>query len=264
MVTEFAAAKINLSLRVTGRRSDGYHLLDSVVAFADVGDLLTFEPADEFSLRITGPFAADLAADKDNLVMRAAHSLAAAFPGKIRRAHMTLEKNLPIASGIGGGSADAAATLRGLCGLCAFHPPLHGLALSLGADVPVCLESRACHMRGIGEEIEAIADFAPRHAVLVNPGVEVSTREVFARLVIARSPGEDWRNDLAAPAQALEPVIADVIAALRRRRGSDYVAMSGSGATCFGIFATAQESAEAVESIRMTWPRWWCKAVILT
>ncbi len=253
-LTEFAPAKVNLYLHVVGRRADGYHLLDSLAVFAGIGDRLTGEPDSGLSLTVTGPFAADLDAEADNLVLRAARALAAAV-GVSPTGRILLEKNLPVASGIGGGSADAAAALRLLCRLWKIDPGsdrLAEVAASLGADVPVCLAPAPMRMSGIGEVLSPVPALPDLGIVLVNPGVAVSTQAVFrartgdfsasavlppdgAGLVTAL---RDLRNDLQAPALALAPVIGDVLAALASDLSCLLARMSGSGATCFGLYET--------------------------
>ncbi|WP_119389902.1 4-(cytidine 5'-diphospho)-2-C-methyl-D-erythritol kinase [Taklimakanibacter lacteus] len=268
--SERAPAKINLALHVLGRGSDGYHELDSIVAFADVADRLSFADSEDWQLAITGPFAAELADTAGNLVLKAARDFADAFPARSRPYHITLEKNLPIAAGIGGGSADAAACLRGLAALAGGVDAegLRAVAAGLGADVPVCLLNRACRMRGVGDRLEPLADVAPMPAVLVNPRRPVATAEVFAKLALA--PGDSafeglvagadiasYRNDLTAPALALEPVIAEVIQALQATEGVHFARMSGSGATCFGIFPSVQEADAAAIDVMGAHPDWW-------
>ena len=271
----FAPAKINLWLHVTGRRPDGYRELDSLVAFADVGDRLSAAPAQELTLTVSGPFAAALGAGADNLVLRAARSLAA-HCGIPAQAALHLHKNLPVASGIGGGSADAAAALR----LCARlwradigNAAMARLALDLGADVPACLAGRTARMTGIGEKL-APPDPAPpaAPAVLVNPGIAVSTGQVFEALAgpfgsPAENRGGDFagraaanRNDLEAPAIALVPEIAGVLAALRAAPGLRLARMSGSGATCFGLFDGAAAAEAAARAIAAAHPAWWVAA----
>lgn len=248
-VEVFAPAKINLTLHVTGQRADGYHLLDSLVAFADVGDTLTIRPLDQLALTIDGPEAGDLASEPDNLVLQAARLLAPDAGAALR-----LTKRLPVASGIGGGSADAAAALRGLARFWGKAMPSPADIAALGADVPVCLSQTPRRMGGIGEELSSVPPLPDVGVVLANPRVAVSTPKVFARLSQKSNPpmadqlpgwrtaGDlfDWlaaqRNDLLTPAMELQPVIADVIAALRQS-GCRFVSMSGSGATCFGLFA---------------------------
>jgi 4-diphosphocytidyl-2-C-methyl-D-erythritol kinase len=276
VIREAAPAKVNLYLHVTGRRDDGYHLLDSLVVFTDIGDVLTAEPADLVSLRVTGPFAAGLEDEAGNLVTRAARALAREA-GVTLGARLTLTKNLPVASGIGGGSADAAAALRALCRLWAVAPDpaaLDRVALSLGADVPVCLRSRATSMAGIGEVLSAAPTLPACAIVLVNPGVAVATPSVFKARggpfsPPARLPGA-WsdaarmaadlaglRNDLEAPARALCPVIQDVLTALAAQPGCLLARMSGSGATCFGLFATRARAEAAATALGRE--GWWAR-----
>jgi 4-diphosphocytidyl-2-C-methyl-D-erythritol kinase len=267
LLTRFAPAKVNLFLHVTGRRADGYHLLDSLAVFPSVGDRLTAAPADALSLTITGPFGAGLTADADNLVLRAARLLA-----PVRGAALTLEKNLPVASGIGGGSADAAAALRLLARLWEIEAPLDEMALALGADVPVCLARRAARMGGVGEILAPAPRLPGFGVVLVNPGVPVATAGVFrARTAAFSLPAalpEAWAdaaamardlaaldNDLEAPAVTIAPAIGDVLAVLRAKPGVLLARMSGSGATCFAILATAAAAQDA--AARLSRPGWW-------
>ena len=250
---EEARAKVNLFLHVTGRRADGYHLLDSLAVFPPVGDVVTAEAASGLSLALTGPFGAALANEADNLVLRAARRLAA-DRGVTSGARLTLEKRLPVASGIGGGSADAAAALRALSLLWGVTPADTAMAASMGADVPVCLASRPARMGGVGEALGP-APVLPRFwMVLVNPGVAVATPAVFRARDGGFTPAatlpERWsdsssmaaalgalRNDLEPPAVALCPPIAEALAWLRAVPGCMLARMSGSGATCFGVFA---------------------------
>ncbi|MGI9481418.1 MAG: 4-(cytidine 5'-diphospho)-2-C-methyl-D-erythritol kinase [Hyphomicrobiales bacterium] len=282
-VTEFAPAKINLSLRVTGRRHDGYHLLDSIVGFAGVGDRLVLTPADEFSLTITGPMAEGLEAGSGNLVMRAAQALRQTYPERFAGAAIVLEKNLPVASGIGGGSADAAAALRGMISLYeADEIPereILKLALSIGADVPVCVRSTSARMSGIGDLIQKITGIPTSPMVLINPGIEVSTQEVFQRLdgwfpasASAQAVPEFKRphelclwlstlgNDLEQPAVSMAPEIRTVLDALDGAKGAMLARMSGSGATCFGLFASAEEARAAGDEIGRAHENWWVAA----
>ena len=277
-----APAKINLFLHVTRRRPDGYHDLQSLVAFAVVGDMLALERADDLSLAIDGPFAKGLAAEADNLVLRAARALAARSSA-IGGAHIRLTKNLPVASGIGGGSADAAAALRGLLGLYGAHvanDETLAIAASLGSDIPVCVASAAAWMEGRGEILTALPPLPPVHIVLVNPGLSVATADVFRRLVIradqkllAPPPAfptldalviylKATHNDLETPARAAAPAIGDVLAALAGE-GAVFVRMSGSGATCFGLFETAAKAEHAAASIGKARPGWWSRAGML-
>ncbi len=279
MLREFAAAKINLALHVTGRRADGYHLLDSVVAFAAVGDTLTLEPAAAFSLTITGRFALGLPADSDNLVMRAAAALVERFPA-LPRAAMRLDKALPVASGVGGGSADAAAAIRAVCRAGGVDPDtgeMAALALALGADVPVCLEGRACRMSGIGEAIAPMPLGERLPAALVNPGVPVATAAVFQGLGLAKGTDgyaplparsgsllgwlEACRNDLEPAAVAIAPLVGEALAALRATPGARLARMSGSGGTCFALYGSMDE-AEAAAAV-LSRPGWWAVATTL-
>jgi 4-diphosphocytidyl-2-C-methyl-D-erythritol kinase len=271
---EPASAKINLFLHVTGRRDDGYHLLDSLVVFAGIGDRVWAEPAPVLSLRVTGPFAAGLDAESDNLVLRAARALAAAS-GIQPKASLILEKNLPVASGIGGGSADAAAALRLLnrfWGINLEPAALHRIAATIGADVPVCLRGQPTRMRGVGDRLDPPPLLPSAGLLLVNPGVALSTADVFRARTGDFSPEaalpaawpdaaamaqdlRDLTNDLQPPAIALQPVIQDVIAAIAARPGCLLARMSGSGATCFGLFSSGPEAAEQAAALLR--PGWW-------
>jgi 4-diphosphocytidyl-2-C-methyl-D-erythritol kinase len=267
-VTERAPAKVNLSLHVLGRRADGYHNLDSVVAFADIADELSFAKADRFELIVTGPFAADVPLGADNLVVRAADALSDACGRSLTQAHITLGKNLPVASGLGGGSADAAATLRGLTklfGIDCSCDALNEIAAVLGSDVPACLRARACRIRGAGEIVEPLAVFRSLAAVLVNPGIRLSTAAVFGELSLSAGSGGGGphRNDLKEPAIRLAPVIGEVLAELKGQQGLERAGMSGSGATCFGLFPSADLAEEASRRITGNHPNWWCRATML-
>lgn len=283
VIWETAPAKVNLALHVVGQRDDGYHLLDSLVVFCTVGDRIKVTPDDGFHLDITGPFGADLSVDPDNLVLKAAHGLRRLLGDAVmgQGARILLEKNLPVSSGIGGGSADAAATLRALLKLWEVSP-LSGdvmpLALSLGADVPVCLSSRSVFMAGIGESLTPVADMPSIPAVLVNPGVAVSTPAVFKALRIKQNPpinNRHWsdegtffraltamRNDLEAPAIEAQPVIGAVKAALLEKPGCHVARMSGSGATVFGLFETQAQAETAAQEIGDQ-RGWWAVATMI-
>ncbi|MBR9973083.1 4-(cytidine 5'-diphospho)-2-C-methyl-D-erythritol kinase [Magnetospirillum sulfuroxidans] len=276
-----AWAKVNLYLHVTGRRDDGYHLLDSLVAFAGIGDTITVSPSSALSLTVDGPTAARLDVDDDNIVLRAARALAQAA-GRPPQAHLHLTKRLPVAAGIGGGSADAAATLRALSRLWGVRlapAALHALALSLGADVPVCLRGRPTRMSGIGETLADAPSLPPAWVVLVNPLIGLSTPAVFkarqgcfsdpmplesrpadaaalARMLAARD------NDLSAAAISLVPEIAVILTALNRD-GCLLARMSGSGATCFGLFPDPAAAAAAAAAIAADYPAWWIKSASL-
>ena len=270
-LTELAPAKINLFLLVTGKRADGYHLLDSLVVFAGAHDRLSATPSSDMSLTFGGSFGASLSTHPDNLVLRAANALASAT-GMRRAVRLHLEKNLPIASGIGGGSSDAAAALRLLSRLWAVDVP-EGLAATLGADVPVCLDPRPRRMSGIGEVLEPAPALPACGIALVNPGVALPTAAVFrARAAAFSRPATlprrwpdlatlagdlaGWGNDLQAPAIALCPPIATVLASLHAQPGCRLARMSGSGATCFALFDTeAQAAAAAAAASRHGW---WC------
>ncbi len=278
-----ALAKLNLYLHVVGRRADGYHLLDSLVAFAEVGDEIIAEAAPGLSLKITGPYAAALGdTPRDNLVWRAAEGLAA-HAKRDAAAALTLVKNLPVASGIGGGSSDAAATLRALSslwGIAVAEDELAALGARLGADVPVCLLGRAAWLAGVGERV-ALAPALPACAVLLaNPGVALATPEVFAaRRGTFSAPARfdampsdasglaallaERRNDLSEAAVALSPAIADVLARLAHLPGALLARMSGSGATCFALFATLEEAEAAAQQLRAERGEWWIAAARL-
>mgnify|MGYP006275520933 CR=1 FL=1 len=265
-----APAKINLTLHVTGRRPDGYHFLDSLVVFADLGDVLRVAPAETVSLRVTGPMADGVPTGPENLVLRAAELMGVA-------AEIELEKHLPAAAGIGGGSSDAAATLRALAELTGRPPPAE--AGRLGADVPVCLAARPARMRGIGQRVSPVSGLPDLAAVLVNPGAAVPTPEVFARLERRENPPMPdplprwetaadlvrWlvaqRNDLEATARAVAPEIGTALAALAGMPGCGLARMSGSGATCFGLFADRAAAGAAAAALAR--PGWWVRAVTL-
>ena len=267
MLRSFAPAKVNLFLHVTGKRADGYHLLDSLVVFPAVGDEVSATPSGKLSLDVLGPFGVALQAEPDNLLLRAARLLR---PGA--GAALRLVKNLPVASGIGGGSADAAAALRVLSAIWGIEANLPGLALALGADVPVCLACRPARMGGIGEVLSPAPHLPQFGLVLANPGVAVATPAVFrARqgefTPVAALP-EGWpdarsmaadlsrsRNDLQAAAIGLQPVIGEALEALAGLPGALLSRMSGSGATCFALFASPGEAAAAAQKI--TRPGWW-------
>lgn len=284
MFREFAPAKINLFLHVLGRRPDGYHHLESLVSFAEVCDELTLTPGDALSLEVTGPFSARLAGD-DNLVLKAVKAYTAVF-GRSRAGAFSLRKNLPVASGIGGGSSDAAAALRLLAhanGVQPTDPRLMDAAKTLGADVPVCLDPAAPRlMHGIGHELGNRLHGFRYPALLVNPGVPVETRAVFT--VLGLQPGErhtpdkpevgnaengvfrileSTRNDLEEPAISIAPVIAEVLARLRAVNGCRFARMSGSGATCFAIFDRQEEVANAAAFLRAGHPQWWIEVTAI-
>jgi 4-diphosphocytidyl-2-C-methyl-D-erythritol kinase len=282
VVVEKAPAKINLYLHVVGRRADGYHLLDSLVAFTELGDAVAVAPSDELTLAVDGPFAAALKDEPDNLVLRAARQLAAEAC-VARGAAITLTKTLPVASGIGGGSADAAATLRALCRLWDIAPesvPLDAIAQALGADVPVCLDGRAAFMGGIGERRDPAPELPAADLVLVNPGIPLPTPRVFAKREGHFSAAARFhavppqtaalvellqmrQNDLTQAASAIVPAVRDVLDALSRSEGCLMARMSGSGATCFGIYPDAASARMAAQFLAGARPGWWVAATRL-
>jgi 4-diphosphocytidyl-2-C-methyl-D-erythritol kinase len=279
---EFAPAKVNLTLHVRGRRPDGYHDIESLVVFADVGDRLMFFPGRRLQLSVKGRTAEGAGATEDNLVLKAARALAERIEG-LKVGRFELEKDLPVAAGLGGGSSDAAAALRLLArhnNLSIDDARLHEAARSTGADVPVCLDPKPRMMRGIGEILSEPIAFPKLPAVLVNPGVAAATKDVFAALAAPAlaasvSPKDlkraapdvsaltQQRNDLEAPAIKLQPVIADVLAALRALPVCLLARMSGSGATCFGLFLSPQAAQDAARDLATRRPAWWVKATVL-
>ncbi|MEJ0063412.1 MAG: 4-(cytidine 5'-diphospho)-2-C-methyl-D-erythritol kinase [Alphaproteobacteria bacterium] len=282
-ITMFAPAKINLYLHVTGRREDGYHLLDSLVAFADIGDRIAVEAADRFEFALTGPMAASLAGEnpEGNLAVRAAKTLALAAK-KPLNFKITLEKNLPIASGIGGGSTDAAAALLALARFWNLRPetlPLHEIARGLGQDIPACLLRRPCYFRNIGDELDPAPNLPRTGIVLANPGLSVPTPAVFKRRQGDFSPParlepaatlqdliaalKTRRNDLYAPAIELAPAIADCLNAVAATQDCLLARMSGSGATCFGLYETAALAGAAAAALQKQHPDWWVQSGVV-
>jgi 4-diphosphocytidyl-2-C-methyl-D-erythritol kinase len=282
-----APAKVNLTLHVLGRRSDGWHELDSVVAFAGCCDWLSFEPAEALSLTISGPTAAAAGPMDDNLVLRAARALAERVP-RLGLGRFRLLKVLPVAAGLGGGSSDAAAALRALAtanGLAPDDERLFAAAAAVGADVPVCLDPRARSMAGRGEKLGAALRWPPLPAVLANPGVAVATPAVFAALGLARGASLDappaprpeagsdaaralaalkaGRNDLQPSATRIAPAIGDALEALARLDGARLARMSGSGATCFALFSDRHAAARAARALAGAHPGWWVRATHL-
>jgi 4-diphosphocytidyl-2-C-methyl-D-erythritol kinase len=292
VLAEHARAKVNLTLRVVGRRVDGYHELESVVAFADCADRLSLTPGSGLDLRISGPLAQACGEIDQNLVLKVARLLGERVPD-LKAGQFTLEKVLPVAAGIGGGSADAAAALRLLAqlnGLALDDQRLRDVALETGADVPVCLASRACDMTGIGETLLPL-NLPIMPCVMVNPRVAVATKDVFQALGLRNGellvgatdvfqgsawpePGasvEDWvevlaasSNDLEAPATRIQPVIGEVISALSATNGAWLARMSGSGATCFAIFEYTAEAQRAAQKVQLVHPGWWVHAGVLS
>ncbi len=282
MCAEYIAhAKINLALHVTGQRPDGFHLLDTLVVFAQFGDRIILSPGRDkgagAAFETCGPFAGKLGADENNLVMRAANALAQ-FAGKpVAPVAITLEKNLPVASGIGGGSADAAATLLALKD---FWLPdteldLADIAASLGSDVAMCLHAKPLRAQGIGEVITPLNSTSPLALLLVNPGVPVATPEVFKRLSLRKNPAISnepmtklpglrqitvLRNDLEQAAIAIAPIIAEVLTTLTDTQNCRLARMSGSGATCFGIYDSFASAEAAMNTVKAGHSDWWCVA----
>jgi 4-diphosphocytidyl-2-C-methyl-D-erythritol kinase len=285
-LAELAPAKVNLTLRVLGRRADGYHELESLVAFARVGDRLDFAPGEALALDVRGPFAAAAGSLADNLVLKAARSLAG-LVDRLGLGRFALMKELPVAAGLGGGSADAAAALRLLARanrLAPDDPRLTAAARATGADVPVCLDPRARVMGGIGELLSAPLDAPSLPAVLVNPGVPLATKDVFAAFAAAPSASAaafdatpallasvdtafaalaNGRNDLEPAAIELCPAVADVLAALAATPGCRLARMSGSGATCFGLYPSKHAADAAARSIEAAHRGWWVRASVL-
>ncbi|WP_051677556.1 4-(cytidine 5'-diphospho)-2-C-methyl-D-erythritol kinase [Bradyrhizobium sp. URHD0069] len=289
---ENACAKVNLTLRVVGRRVDGYHDLESVVAFADCADHLNLTPGSTLTLKTTGPLAPDCGETGDNLVFKAAQLLGERVPG-LKLGDFTLDKVLPVAAGIGGGSADAAAALRLLAranGLALDDKRLIEVAKQTGADVPVCLSSGACVMTGVGETLLPLS-LPKMPCVMVNPRIPVPTKDVFEALGLRHGellvgvtdviqatawPGdgasiEEWvealaaaSNDLEAPAMRIQPVIGEVLSALNATNGAWLARMSGSGATCFAIFENTAEAQRASQKIQIEHPQWWVHAGVLS
>jgi 4-diphosphocytidyl-2-C-methyl-D-erythritol kinase len=284
---EPAPAKVNLTLRVLGRRADGYHELESLVVFASVGDALAFVPGRALALAVRGPTAAASGEIGENLVLKAVRALAERVEG-LKLGRFVLAKRLPVAAGLGGGSADAAAALR----LLARHnrialddPRMMAAARATGADVPVCLDPRPRLMRGIGELLSPPLRLPGLPAMLINPGVNVATKDVFAALhappvprPIPAPPAMDalegardrvldfiarYVNDLEAPAVSLHPVIAQALAALRALDGCRLARMSGSGATCFALFDSGRAAARAARALRERHPKWWIRPTML-
>jgi 4-diphosphocytidyl-2-C-methyl-D-erythritol kinase len=292
-LVEEGRAKVNLTLRVVGRRTDGYHDLESVVAFADCADKLTLTPGAELSLQTVGPLAMACGELSDNLVLKAARLLGEVVPD-LKTGAFVLDKILPVAAGIGGGSADAAAALRLLArlnNLALDDERLQEVALEVGADVPVCLASRACDMTGVGEYLQPLSP-PKMPSVLVNPCVPVATKDVFGALglrhgelligatdIVIEGPSwpeeggsiDDWisalsdgANDLEAPAIRIEPLIGEVLSVLNGAEGARLSRMSGSGGTCFAIFSNSTQAQNAARKIQREHPEWWVHAGTLS
>jgi 4-diphosphocytidyl-2-C-methyl-D-erythritol kinase len=276
-VTRPAPAKVNLDLLVTGRRADGYHELDSLVVFVGIGDIVSAGAGDELTLIVEGPFAGQVPTDDSNLAVRAAQEIAWAARCE-PRATLRLVKKLPVAAGLGGGSSDAAAALLALdelWGLGLSGERLRDIGLTIGADVPVCLYGQAARMRGVGERLDPVRGLPELPLLLVNPGVEVATRDVFRGVQLADEPEgrppfpscpsalqlAAWlglsRNDLEAPAIAIAPEIGEALELLRSLRGCHLARMSGSGASCWALFANGRDLLAAESELVKARPRWW-------
>ena len=279
-----APAKVNLTLHILGRRADGYHDLDSLVAFAGAADRLAFFPGEPLALEVTGPTATSAGPSDDNLVLRAARALAERAPG-LTLGRFRLFKTLPVAAGLGGGSSDAAAALRALAdanGISAHDSRLSAAARATGADVSVCLDPRARVMAGIGDRIGPPLNMPPLAAVLVNPGVAVPTPKVFAAIGLERSTRSglgpsptlseradifaalgEGRNDMQASAEAIAPEITQALALLGHTPGVRLARMSGSGATCFALYGDRREAARAASILKAERPGWWVRPTCL-
>lgn len=274
-----APAKVNLFLHVGPVEADGYHPLASLVAFADIGDGIAVEPAERLSLTVTGPFGRDLSGDDDNLILKALRALGQATGAGDLPVAVTLDKRLPIAAGLGGGSSDAGAALKGardVLGLALDDAALADIAAGIGADGPMCLHARAAWAEGRGDRLTFEPRLPPLPALLVNPGVPSPTGAVYRAFDEGRGgsadrpgPPDDWslsavidwlavqRNDLEAPAVSLEPAIGEALAETARLPGVRLVRMSGSGATVLALFDTPDQADEAARRLAMTHPRWW-------
>ena len=279
---ESAPAKVNLALHVVGRREDGFHLLHTLCVFTELADLVSARAAEKDRLTVSGPFGADLPTGRSNLAVRALEKFRARFPGHLPTGvEIHLEKHLPVAAGLGGGSADAAAVLRLLARLSqasVADADLFELGGTLGADVPMCLLSHPCEVSGIGENVLPLPTFPQMHLVLVNPLEEVSTPEVFRKLVSKHNPPmpelprpldraallslwlADTRNDLQQPAMELVPAIGAMVDAIGATAGCVSARMSGSGATCFGLYGSAAAAHQAAHDLREKFAGYWVAA----
>ena len=272
-INSFAAAKVNLALHVRGLKSNGYHEIHSLVTFANIGDIIEVRPSDELKLTIEGPFADNVPKDTDNIVIKAAKFL---LPDG--KAHINLIKNLPVEAGLGGGSADAAATLRSLSKL--WNIPIPKTPEVLGADVPICLLKETAIVQGIGEKITPVSIPSNLHIVLIKPNIGLSTAEVFNNLKnkhnekMCTFKGTDsieefanylnkLRNDLLQTSITIAPLLRDIINFLNVQNGNYYTQMSGSGTTCFGLFYDEVNAMRALSQAKIKFPNMWCKMVKL-
>ncbi|MCD7059278.1 4-(cytidine 5'-diphospho)-2-C-methyl-D-erythritol kinase [Pelagibacterium xiamenense] len=281
-LTETAPAKVNLALHVTGRREDGFHTLHSLCVFTELADLVSAESARNDALSISGPFGGDLPNGRSNLVVRTVEKFRARFPDALQSGiALHLEKHVPVAAGLGGGSADAAAVIRLLAQMTDEDIPdadLFALAATLGADVPMCLFSRPCEVLGIGETLKPVSAFPALHLVLVNPREAVATPDVFRRLKSRSNPPmpqlprsidraamlslwlADTRNDLEPPAREIVPAIAEITEAIAATQNCVLARMSGSGATCFGLYGSAAAAHQAAHDLREKLQGYWVAA----
>ena len=274
MFEEKASAKVNLCLQIVGQKSNGFHLVDSIVGFTEFGDHLSFKKSDELELITKGAFSDQIPVDKSNLILKAAELLRAINNIKTG-AHITLTKNLPPSAGLGGGSSDAAAAIRGLSRLWGTDLLEIDDLMKIGSDLPVCINQKTQHMKGFGEVLKEINTFPNLPILLVNPLKKVSTQTVFRMLKNKKNPPlskyeklfqakKDWinwlllqRNDLMEPAVKVEPVISEVLRLISKQISVEKVSMSGSGATCFGIFENKHDCDLAMQRVRLERPDWW-------
>jgi len=274
VVEEKASAKVNLCLQIVGQKSNGFHLLDSIVGFTEFGDHLSFKKSDELELKVKGAFSGQIPVDKSNLILKAAELLKTLNNIKTG-ARITLIKNLHPSAGLGGGSSDAAATIRGLSRLWGTDLPEIDDLMKIGSDLPVCINQKTQHMKGFGEVLNEINTFPNLPILLVNPLKKVSTQTVFRKLENKKNSPlskyeklfqtkKDWinwlllqRNDLMEPAVSVEPVISEVLRLISKQISVEKVSMSGSGATCFGIFENKHDCDLAMQRVRLERPDWW-------
>ena len=274
MFEEKASAKVNLCLQIVGQKSNGFHLLDSIVGFTEFGDHLSFKESDVLELTVQGAFSDQIPVDRSNLILKAAE-LVRKLNNIKTGAHITLTKNLPPSAGLGGGSSDAAATIRGLSRMWGTDlPGIHDL-MKIGSDLPVCINQKTQHMKGFGEVLNVVNTFPNLPILLVNPLKKVSTQTVFRKLENKKNSPlskyenlfqtkKDWinwlllqRNDLMAPAVSVEPVISEVLQFISSQTSVEKVSMSGSGSTCFGVFENKHDCDLAMEKVRQERPEWW-------
>ena len=274
MFEEKASAKVNLCLQIVGQKSNGFHLLDSIVGFTEFGDHLSFKKSDKLELTVKGAFSDQIPVDRSNLILKAAE-LVRTLNNIKTGAHIILTKNLPPSAGLGGGSSDAAATIRGLSRLWGVDYPKINDLMKIGSDLPVCINQKTQHMKGFGEVLEEINTFPKLPILLVNPLIEISTKTVFRMLKNKKNlplskyemlfqAKKDWinwlllqRNDLIEPAVTAEPVISEVLRLISKQISVEKVSMSGSGATCFGIFENKHDCDLAMKRVRLERPDWW-------